>query len=261
MSYKQNETSIIKNLKLWICVFFCLMVIGNFVFFVIYQQSHKSEDIATQLWNYFESNTFQGLMASLVGPIVFFFLENKLRFIDSYKQNRLQEREKFREEQIIKHDLIQSHLSQFGEISAALLHRHHNLLYLDGRKVMKERDDGYYLNSHFYALACFLAYDRIFQLDGIYPKIGHNFQKLDETIREEINNISASMDRLGKKYDVEFFRYDQLALAETAMEQEETGHRISSNFEFRKKQVDQNSLEYTLIRPAINFLESLFTIR
>lgn len=271
MKNEQNEKSLIKDLKLWIGILFALLVIINIVFFLIYQNANSAMDLPNQLWNYFESNTFQGITASLVAPIIFFFLENRLRFLESLQQNRQKqnelEEEKIREKkeeqkekQRQMHELVQSHLSQFEEIVSSLWYRHYNLLFMGGKQVMETRDDNYYLHSHLYALACLLAYKRIFLLDGIYPKIGLYCEGLDIIIRKSLNSMAVSLDAIGKFHDVEFFRYDQLALAEAAIEKEDTHYRISSSLEFRSKYHENTSLESQLLQPSIRFLESLLEL-
>lgn len=266
-----NEKSLVKNLKLWIGILFVLLVIVNTVFFVIYQNANSSMDLPNQLWNYFESNTFQGITASLVAPIIFFFLENRLRFIESLQQNRQKQneleeekikekKEELKEKQRRMHELVQSHLSQFEEIVSSLWYRHYNLLFMDGKIVMETRDDDYYMHSHLYALACLLAYKRIFLLDGIYPKIGLYCEGLDIIIKDRLNKISVSLDNIGKIHDVEFFRYDQLALAESAIEKENSHYRISSSLEFRRKYSDSASLDTKLLKPSIRFLELLLKL-
>jgi hypothetical protein len=81
------------NLKLWLILISAGLVILNTVLFVAYQQAHSGEHFWNQLWNYFESGTFQLLTASLALPIILLLLENHFNFVKGLVESR-QEREK-----------------------------------------------------------------------------------------------------------------------------------------------------------------------
>ena len=67
-----------------------LLVMLNFIIFtIIYQRANPSENLWVQLWNYFESDTFRVVTASLVLPIVLFVLESRFKIVETIEKNRL----------------------------------------------------------------------------------------------------------------------------------------------------------------------------
>jgi hypothetical protein len=56
--------------------------------FIVYQQAHRYETLATQVWNYFESDIFKGLTVSLLFPILIFLLERRFRIIEKLEDER-----------------------------------------------------------------------------------------------------------------------------------------------------------------------------
>jgi hypothetical protein len=80
------------GVRLWICLPTALIVILNFLVFIVYQQSHQGKSLAEQLWGYFESSVFGGLTASLLFPIFLSLLERRFRIIEK-RQQELKERQ------------------------------------------------------------------------------------------------------------------------------------------------------------------------
>jgi hypothetical protein len=76
-----------------------LLVLLNFIGFTIYRNSHSSEAVSTQLWNYFESNLFKLVTISLILPIIVLVLESHFKFIQSLLQDHLRREEAIRAEQ------------------------------------------------------------------------------------------------------------------------------------------------------------------
>ena len=200
---KQNKKIIDNNslsskLSKWIGVLFILLIISNYAFFVIYQYSHTEEDLPTQLWEYFSSQMFQGITAALLAPIIFFFLENRLKFLEAIKKDKEKkieiEEEEQNERQRLLQELVQKHLLQFEEIASSFWNRLNNIIFDEGLAVMnddKHREEGeYFLNSTLYILACLFAFKRIFILDGIYAKIGQLCPGLDDIIKKNLNAIA-----------------------------------------------------------------------
>lgn len=266
------------DLRIWIGILFSLLMALNTIFFMIYGGAHTQEPLSTQLWNYLESQTFQGVSASLVAPIIFFFLENRLKILESIKANREKqielENQELEERQRNLRELVEKYLVQFEEVVSSMWYRNFNILFMGGQYVTKTRTDNYFQNSFLYALACLLAYKRIFVLEGIYAKMAFIFEhaestgemeemQLDEVIREELNGISGLLDEIGSMGSGSFFRYDQLALAEAAMVKDVDHYRISTILEFTRKYQDKGSHEFLLLKPATDSLSSflLFDLR
>jgi hypothetical protein len=88
-----------KNLKITLCALLALLVLLNFIGFTIYRNSHSSEAVSTQLWNYFESNLFKLVTISLLLPIILLVLESHFKFIQSLLQDHLKREEAIRAEQ------------------------------------------------------------------------------------------------------------------------------------------------------------------
>lgn len=71
-----NDSHSLGSTRLWIAFLSLFLVALNIIVFVIYQQSHSTEDSWEQLWNYSNSEPFKVLTISLILPILILFLEN-----------------------------------------------------------------------------------------------------------------------------------------------------------------------------------------
>ncbi|MDH3678060.1 MAG: hypothetical protein OEQ12_07150 [Nitrosopumilus sp.] len=261
---EKRRKSTIKELNLWIGILFLLLIILNIILFSIYKTSDDSgNSTVTQIWEYMESKPFQGVTASLVTPIIFFFLENRLKFLSTIHENSERQREikEAERKEKDKHvfDLTQRHLIQFEEILSSVWFRFHNFLYEDALEetLRREQKDGYLTYSTLYALGCLLAYQRLFLIEGIYAEMDRCSKDLDKTIKNELITISKLLDELGKKLNSSFYRYDQLALAEGIMIKDDGKYKISSQYEFRQKLADPDSLQYSLLYPSMAFVKAL----
>ena len=84
----EDKVSLLQDLKFWIGILFLMLFTINVSFFMIYQQAHPDSSSSQQLWQYLESNISQSITASLIAPIIFFFLENRLQFLKSFRENQ-----------------------------------------------------------------------------------------------------------------------------------------------------------------------------
>jgi hypothetical protein len=105
-----------------------------------------------------------------------------------------------------------------------LCERLQNLLKEFGGSVMSS---DYRRSTTLYALACPLALERMFFLDGVYPRI-HNRNKLLES-----HLRTGSLDTQLKGFN--FHRYDRIALAECAIVYGDSRLRLATYFEFRNQ--------------------------
>lgn len=75
-----------------------LLVMLNFIIFIIYQRANPSENFWVQLWNCLESDTFRVVTASLVLPIILLVLESRSKIVETIEKNRLDRERKEDEE-------------------------------------------------------------------------------------------------------------------------------------------------------------------
>jgi hypothetical protein len=83
----------INNFNIILYLVIGLLILLNYVCFVIYRDSHITETYPTQLWNYLSSDLCKLITISLLLPIITLILESNFKFIQSLMENRL-EREK-----------------------------------------------------------------------------------------------------------------------------------------------------------------------
>ncbi len=76
------------NVTLWLTIISIGLVILNILLFETYQQANATEGFWNQLWEYFESSTFQLLIASLALPIILLLLENHFNFVKGLLESR-----------------------------------------------------------------------------------------------------------------------------------------------------------------------------
>jgi hypothetical protein len=137
--------------------------------------------------------------------------------------------------------LVIRYLSQLQTTLQILESRLYNLLYQNGRA---EMTTDYFRFTTLYALACPLALEHIFMLDGVYPQIS----EFNEGLYSHLHRWS--LDR--QLINFGFHRYDRLALAECAMERDGSGLRLATYFEFRDR------YEHAISRGDV-WLQSAFT--
>lgn len=123
-----------------------------------------------------------------------------------------------------QHAIVIRYLSQLQVALQVLEDRLDNLTYRHGHTVMTP---DYFRVTTLYALACPLAWERIFMLDGVYPQINEFNKDLNARLQE------ASLDKQLKGYG--FHQYHRLALAECAMECETSAIRLATYIEFHDR--------------------------
>jgi hypothetical protein len=123
-----------------------------------------------------------------------------------------------------RHILVIRYLSQLQTSVEMLEDRLRNLTEESGQEVMSP---DYFHFSTLYALACPLAMERIFMLDGIYPQI----RAFNKVLYWQLYNSRLDSQLRG----FGFHRYDRVALAECAMGRDDSGLRLATYFEFRSQ--------------------------
>ena len=87
------------NFGFWIGVFLVLLVVLNSLFFWLYLSAFPGANLAEKLWQYFESDTFKVVTASLIFPIVAFLVENRFKVAERFTTERRASIKKHRTEQ------------------------------------------------------------------------------------------------------------------------------------------------------------------
>ena len=75
-SILDNESHSLGSTRTWIFFLLALLILSNFIVFIIYNQSHLNGDIWSQIWTYFTTEPFKVLTISLILPLLTLFLEN-----------------------------------------------------------------------------------------------------------------------------------------------------------------------------------------
>jgi len=70
---KVDERLSLSKSRMWIGILVVLLIISNIIVFIVYQQSHLDQSLATALWEYMKSDPFKYITISLVLPIILFF--------------------------------------------------------------------------------------------------------------------------------------------------------------------------------------------
>jgi hypothetical protein len=123
-----------------------------------------------------------------------------------------------------RHFLATQYFCQLQFSAQALDDRLDNLLSKSGATIM---DDQYRRVTTLYTFACPLALERIFVLDGVYSQIHNRYIKLGQKLRR------LSLD--GQLTGFNFHRYHRVALAECAIERDDSRLRLATYFEFRDR--------------------------
>ncbi len=88
----------LNNTAFWIILLLVLLVAFNVIAFFIYQAANPEGTLSVQLWNYLESAIFKVITASLILPIILFFLENRFKVVENMRQDRRLKERKEKEE-------------------------------------------------------------------------------------------------------------------------------------------------------------------
>lgn len=96
--YKKLREFVKKRIvKFWI-ISLSLLLVLNYIVFLIYQTSHPSENLYAQLWVYFGSDAFKVITVSLILPILLVIFESHFKIVETIKNNR-EERKRKEEDQ------------------------------------------------------------------------------------------------------------------------------------------------------------------
>ena len=99
MAIGTANSSKTNNLKTTFAVLLALLILLNLIGFTIFRNSHTSEELWTQLWNYLSSDLFKLVTISLLLPIIVLILESHFKLVQSLFENHLKRQEAIREEQ------------------------------------------------------------------------------------------------------------------------------------------------------------------
>lgn len=138
------------------------------------------------------------------------------------------------EREELRREVVERYLLQLQESVDDLWHRLDNLKNWGGRRVMT---DEYFEISTLYALGRVLAYERIFLLDGIYPRFERLHPDAGKALHKKLRHLDEQLSHRN------FHRYDRLALAESVLERVEDYSRTSTYLEFKQRYTAENSLE------------------
>ncbi len=92
-----------------LCSLFSMLIILNVIAFGVYYFSHPEEKLWLQLWTYASSGVCKVISASLLLPIILFYLESKSKLADTAAKNledrrRAEEETRKRQEQRVKQE-------------------------------------------------------------------------------------------------------------------------------------------------------------
>jgi hypothetical protein len=147
-------------------------------------------------------------------------------------------------------NLINQYLLQLQDFAESLWYRLDNIKNKGGHRIM---NDIYFEETTLYALGSVLAYARIFLLDGVYSQMEQVKSTLGTNVKNKLYAIDAALD---VEFNVPFFRYERLALAEAVI-RKDTTHHICSYLEFKKSYQDTSSNLKKSLEPAKIFISSL----
>jgi len=99
MAIGTANSSKTKNLKTTLTVLLALLILLDLIGFMIFHNSHPSENLWTQLWNYVSSDLFELVTISLLLPIILLILESHFKFVQSLLENHIKRQEAIGAEQ------------------------------------------------------------------------------------------------------------------------------------------------------------------
>jgi hypothetical protein len=150
-----------------------------------------------------------------------------------------------------RQEVAHHYLFQLQDAVDSLRYRLDNWATRGGQAWAATVDAEYWDVTTLYALARALAAERILMLEGVYPQVERRSPGLGRFL------IDSSVEgALGRSLRGLFY-YHRLALAESALQREVDGFRITTYSEFRQRYADPGSGLDKLLAPAVTAIERL----
>jgi hypothetical protein len=147
--------------------------------------------------------------------------------------------------------LVGGYLWQMQDASESLWRRLQNLAEQPGPTVIR---DTYYEESTLYAIARFLAQKQRLGADGVYALVSGPRGPAGDRLRRSLESVERELGRDAGGGNA-FYRYNRLALAETAMRHTEGGTALAGYQDFVAKVKEDVNAEF--VAPAREFVRNL----